>query len=183
MHLGCTCPSFQVFANAHLAIPQTPQIIAARCPPWRKDFSSCLSSVSYFIRCSFAVMSGSNLIAGPPASGKGTLCKQLAANHKLFHLSVGDFLRALTNGRLANRADIVASFKAGGTQGLVPGEVLVPLLVKNIREEMDGGESVFLLDGFPRDLEQDSTFKAKMQAEFGVSSRYALCKCYPLTKI
>ena len=34
------------------------------------------------------------LILGPPGSGKGTLCKRLANEFNLYHLSVGDLLRA-----------------------------------------------------------------------------------------
>ncbi|KUJ11893.1 P-loop containing nucleoside triphosphate hydrolase protein [Mollisia scopiformis] len=107
-------------------------------------------------------------VLGPPASGKGTLCKRLADAHKqyLYHLSVGDYLRYLINGPLSDQADIIDSVRSGGTRGLVRGDVIVSLLLDKINEEMGKGKSVFLLDGFPRNLEQDEAFKALMNTEF-----------------
>ena len=62
------------------------------------------------------------------------------------------------------------SVKSGGTRGLVRGDIIVSLLMEKIKEEMHGGKSVFLLDGFPRNLEQDKVFKETMWTELSVSS-------------
>ncbi|TVY47046.1 UMP-CMP kinase [Lachnellula occidentalis] len=105
-------------------------------------------------------------VLGPPASGKGTLCKRLAEDHNLYHLSAGDYLRYLINGPLADQPDIVDAVRSGGTRGLVRGDVIVSLLIEKIKEEMSKGTSVFLLDGFPRNLEQDKAFREAMSAEF-----------------
>jgi UMP-CMP kinase len=99
------------------------------------------------------------------------LCKRLAEDHNLYHLSAGDYLRYLINGPLADQADIVDAVRSGGTRGLVRGDVIVSLLIEKIKEEMRGGKSAFLLDGFPRNLEQDNAFKEAMRAEFNVSSK------------
>lgn len=109
---------------------------------------------------------------GPTASGKGTLCKRLAVEHNqfLYHLSAGDYLRYLINGPLRDQTDIVEVVKYGGTKGLVRGDVIVTLLIDKIKEEMRNGRSAFLLDGFPRNLDQDKAFKEIMKTEFNVSS-------------
>lgn len=99
------------------------------------------------------------------------MCKRLAEDHNLYHLSAGDYLRYLINGPLADQADIVDAVRSGGTRGLVRGDVIVSLLIEKIKEEMRGGKSAFLLDGFPRNLEQDNAFKEAMSAEFNVSSK------------
>ncbi|TVY92501.1 UMP-CMP kinase, partial [Lachnellula willkommii] len=109
-------------------------------------------------------------VLGPPASGKGTLCKRLAENHNLYHLSAGDYLRYLINGPLADQADIVDAVRSGGTRGLVPGDVIVSLLIEKIKEEIGKGKSAFLLDGFPRNLEQDKAFRESMRSEFNVDT-------------
>lgn len=41
--------------------------------------------------------------------------------------------------------------------------------MEKIKEEQSRGESVFLLDGFPRNLEQNKAFKEMMNAEYEVS--------------
>ncbi|KAI9055246.1 hypothetical protein LZ554_000210 [Drepanopeziza brunnea f. sp. 'monogermtubi'] len=105
-------------------------------------------------------------VLGPPASGKGTLGKRLAAAHNLHHLSVGDYLRYLIQGPLKDQADIVDAVRSGGTRGLVSGDVIVSLLIDKIKEEMTRGQGAFLLDGFPRNLEQEKAFREMMKAEF-----------------
>jgi len=63
----------------------------------------------------------------------------------------------------------VDAVRSGGTRGLVRGDVIVSLLIDKIKEEMGEGKFTFLLDGFPRNLEQEKSFKEKMRAEFNVS--------------
>ncbi|TVY26211.1 UMP-CMP kinase [Lachnellula hyalina] len=109
-------------------------------------------------------------VLGPPASGKGTLCKRLAEDHNLYHLSAGDYLRYLINGPLAGQPDIVDAVRYGGTRGLVRGDVIVSLLIEKIKEEMSKGESAFLLDGFPRNLEQDKAFRERMRSDFDIDT-------------
>jgi hypothetical protein len=113
-----------------------------------------------------------DLITGPPASGKGTLCKGLAEknNEFIFHLSMGDHLRHLINGPLKDQPDIVEMVNSGGTKGLVRGDLVISLLTVKIREEMIKGKSAFLVDGCPRNLEQNAAFKNIMKTEFDVSS-------------
>jgi adenylate kinase family enzyme len=107
---------------------------------------------------------------GPPASGKGSLCKRLAENHPfLYHLSAGDYLRHLINGPLSDQPKIVEAVRSGGTKGLVKGDVIVELLLDKVRDEMENGKKAFVLDGFPRNLEQDEVFKVVLRKRFDVS--------------
>lgn len=111
-----------------------------------------------------------NRASGPLASGKGTLCKRLAEEHNLYHLSVGGNLRYLINGPLADQADIVEAVRSSSTKGLVRGDVIAWLLMDKIKEEMSTGKATFVLDGFPRNLEQDEAFKEMMKGTFDVRS-------------
>ncbi|MBI5701841.1 adenylate kinase [Candidatus Saganbacteria bacterium] len=86
---------------------------------------------------------------GAPGSGKGTQAKQLSARLNIPHIALGDILRESIRlgtevGRLAK------SFVEAGK--LVPDEVTIRLT----RERVAGKDcsSGFILDGFPRSLEQ-----------------------------
>ncbi len=89
------------------------------------------------------------IFIGPPGSGKGTQTKMLAKDSKLPHIDTGALLRAeiasgSEDGKLAN------SFMEKGQ--LVPLE-LVSRIIKNrlMKSDCDNG---FILDGYPRSLEQ-----------------------------
>lgn len=69
---------------------------------------------------------------------------------------------------MRDQTDIVDAVRSGGTRGLVAGDVIVSLLVDKIKEEAKGGERVFLLDGFPRNLEQERAFRKIAKAQFDV---------------
>ena len=62
------------------------------------------------------------LVLGPPGSGKGTLCKRLAADFKLHHISVGDRLREQAQAPIAGVSDDVNRYVFQNKA--IPGEVL-----------------------------------------------------------
>lgn len=89
-------------------------------------------------------------VIGGPGSGKGTMCEVAALQLGWTHLSTGDLLRAEleTNGPKA--VTIEEHITAGK---LVPNEIMVTLLkdaMENITRTT--GKRNFLLDGFPRSL-------------------------------
>lgn len=89
-------------------------------------------------------------ILGGPGAGKGTMCE--LATHQLgwTHLSTGDLLRAeRKNG--GPKAETIEKYITAGQ--LVPNEITVELL-KNAMESVIRlqGKKNFLLDGFPRSL-------------------------------
>ena len=95
-------------------------------------------------------MSELNLILfGPPGAGKGTQAERLQVDFQLPYIATGDMLRENVRdgtelGRQAERY-----MKAGD---LVPDDVIVAMVGERLQEEdaRDG----FILDGFPRTIEQ-----------------------------
>lgn len=89
-------------------------------------------------------------ILGGPGSGKGTMCELAELQLGWTHLSTGDLLRAERQAGGPTAAKIEALMTAGK---LVPNEITVTLL-KNAMERVTRttGRTNFLLDGFPRSL-------------------------------
>ena len=90
-------------------------------------------------------------VIGGPGSGKGTMCELAESQLGWTHLSTGDLLRAERQTGGATAATI-EQFVAAGK--LVPNEIVVTLL-KNAMETTTRttDRNNFLLDGFPRSLE------------------------------
>ena len=84
---------------------------------------------------------------GPPGAGKGTAAKQIAPRVPARHLSTGDLLRAAVEAG----SELGRKAKSTMDQGKLVPDVLVVAL---IRQELEGGEKAFILDGFPRTLPQ-----------------------------
>lgn len=94
---------------------------------------------------------------GSPGSGKGTLCKKLAAQYGFRHQSIGDMLRQMIASSTAN--DMISDYIPRGQ--VLPAEVLFEVIKTSLGEL--SGKHPFLLDGFPRQLEQATP----VEAEFG----------------
>ena len=62
-------------------------------------------------------------ILGPPGCGKRTLSKRLAEEYDLYHLSVGDWLRAQTKAPIAGVSDNINEYISTGKE--VPEDVLI----------------------------------------------------------
>ncbi|MFF3764575.1 adenylate kinase [Streptomyces sp. NPDC001922] len=89
------------------------------------------------------------VLVGPPGAGKGTQAAYLAKNLSIPHISTGDLFRAnISQGTpLGKKAQ--EYMKAGQ---LVPDEVTIGMAKARL-EEPDAADG-FLLDGFPRNLNQ-----------------------------
>jgi adenylate kinase len=95
-------------------------------------------------------MSELNLILlGPPGAGKGTQAALLTEDFGLPHIATGDILRAAREaqtelGRLAKK------YMDAGE--LVPDSVVISVILERLGE--DDARDGFLLDGFPRTIDQ-----------------------------
>lgn len=90
-------------------------------------------------------------VLGGPGAGKGTMCELAELQLGWVHLSMGELLREEAN-RLGPQALEISTCLADGK--LVPN----PILVRLLQESMEyitrtTGQNNFLLDGFPRSLD------------------------------
>jgi len=88
-------------------------------------------------------------ISGPPGSGKGTRAKVISQTLGIPHISTGDLFRK----EVAEWTEIGKFAKAYQEKGLlVPDEFVINLLKKRLED--DDCKKGFILDGFPRTIEQ-----------------------------
>ena len=90
------------------------------------------------------------LIMGPPGAGKGTQAANIVSKYGVCHISTGDMFRsAIKNG--TEMGKLAQKYIENGE--LVPDSVTVGI-VKERLSQQDILEKGFLLDGFPRNLDQ-----------------------------
>ncbi|MDR0977626.1 MAG: adenylate kinase [Endomicrobium sp.] len=96
------------------------------------------------------------IIMGPPGAGKGTQSKKISEKFGIVHLSTGDMFRE------AEKSDeIIRKLLAAGQ--LVPDEIVVSMVKKRL--EKDDVKNGFLLDGFPRTLNQAFELDKMLKSE------------------
>lgn len=89
------------------------------------------------------------LIIGPPGAGKGTQASKIAERYDIPAISTGDIFRANIQGGTELGLQVQAIIKAGE---LVP-DSLTNEIVRD-RLHQDDAVTGFLLDGYPRNVEQ-----------------------------
>ncbi|KAI0403483.1 P-loop containing nucleoside triphosphate hydrolase protein [Xylaria palmicola] len=111
-------------------------------------------------------------VLGPPGSGKGTLCKEAVKrlgtpDRLLFHLSVGDYLRQISRQQASDEVEsshhgIVRQYLRDTK--LLPASELIPLLKHKMdKTPMEArANAIWLIDGFPRNMETALAFEEKM---------------------
>jgi adenylate kinase len=97
------------------------------------------------------------ILLGPPGAGKGTQAERLQSDFQLPYIATGEMLRANVKEQteLGKRAQ--EFMKAGE---LVPDELIVAMAGERL-DEPDARDG-FILDGFPRTLEQAGALKQQL---------------------
>jgi UMP-CMP kinase len=101
---------------------------------------------------------------GGPGSGKGTQSANLVESYGFVHLSAGDLLRAEQERAGSQYGDMIREYIREGK--IVPMEVTVALLSNAMADSLAsaplpaGTKARFLIDGFPRKLDQAVFFEA-----------------------
>ena len=97
------------------------------------------------------------ILIGPPGAGKGTQAERLQADFQLPYIATGDMLRANVKQETDLGKQAQEYMKAGE---LVPDDLIVAMAGERLDEEdaRDG----FILDGFPRTLEQATALKKQL---------------------
>ena len=103
------------------------------------------------------------LIMGLPGAGKGTQAAKIVEEFGVAHISTGDMFRAA----MANQTEMGTLAKSFIDKGeLVPDEVTNGIVKERLAQD-DIKEKGFLLDGFPRTIEQAHALD-KTLAELGI---------------
>ena len=103
------------------------------------------------------------LIMGLPGAGKGTQAAKIVENFNVAHISTGDMFRAA----IANQTEMGVLAKSYIDKGeLVPDEVTNGIVKERLSQD-DIKETGFLLDGYPRTIEQAHALD-KTLAELGI---------------
>ncbi|KAI9370485.1 adenylate kinase-domain-containing protein [Aspergillus egyptiacus] len=108
-------------------------------------------------------------LLGGPGSGKGTQSSNLVRDYGFHHLSAGDLLRAEQVREGSEYGELIKSYIRDGK--IVPMEITVALLSNAMadilaslpaeaKKNENEGKPRFLIDGFPRKLDQAVFFEA-----------------------
>ena len=99
-------------------------------------------------------------VLGGPGAGKGTQCANIVRDYHFTHLSAGDLLRAEQDRSGSEFGQLIKDYIKDGK--IVPMEVTVQLLENAITEVVEKDpqkRGKFLIDGFPRKMDQALKFE------------------------
>lgn len=113
------------------------------------------------------------VLLGPPGAGKGTQAQLISDHYGIPHISTGDMLRAARKRGTALGKKAAEYMDAGD---LVPDEVVIGIVGERL--ELEDCRQGFLLDGYPRTIQQatalesaglDAVINLEVPAEFLVT--------------
>jgi len=97
------------------------------------------------------------ILFGPPGAGKGTQAERLRKDFELPYIATGDMLRA----NVKEQTDLGKQAKAYMDAGdLVPDELILAMAADRLNE--DDAQDGFILDGFPRTIEQAQALERQL---------------------
>ncbi|KAF7845857.1 hypothetical protein BT93_L0307 [Corymbia citriodora subsp. variegata] len=100
-------------------------------------------------------------VLGGPGAGKGTQCANLVRDYGFKHLSAGDLLREEQDRPGSQYGDMIKTYIKDGQ--IVPMEVTIQLLENAMTSTIkENGNRKFLIDGFPRKMDQALAFEEKV---------------------
>lgn len=97
---------------------------------------------------------------GGPGTGKGTQCEKLTKEWDFVHLSTGDLFRAEENREGSQHAATIRQSMQVGE--LVSTEITIELLQNAVQEHVREDRRKFLIDGFPRKMDQAVAFESNV---------------------
>jgi adenylate kinase len=97
------------------------------------------------------------ILFGPPGAGKGTQAERLREDFELAYIATGEMLRKA----VADGTELGKQAKEYMDNGdLVPDEVIIGVILEEV--EGDAAQDGFLLDGFPRTVDQAEALDAAL---------------------
>lgn len=94
------------------------------------------------------------LIMGGPGAGKGTMSAKIVEKYDVNHISTGDIFRS----EISNGTQLGLEAKKYIDQGLLVPDEVTNNMVKSYLENLSDKKNGFLLDGYPRTLDQAKAF-------------------------
>jgi UMP-CMP kinase len=101
-------------------------------------------------------------VLGGPGSGKGTQSEKISEKFGFKHLSAGDLLREERNRKGSEFGELIESYIREGK--IVPVEITVNL-IKRAMESAGWENGKFLVDGFPRNLDNMTGWRKLLEGK------------------
>ncbi|KAK9467631.1 adenylate kinase-domain-containing protein [Lipomyces arxii] len=121
--------------------------------PETEDESEKTTSTAAFKKDEVKVI----FVLGGPGVGKGTQCANLVRDYSFVHMSAGDLLRAEQAREGSEFGELISTYIREGN--IVPQEITIALLKNAMMAEVNNGNTKFLIDGFPRKMDQAIKFE------------------------
>lgn len=98
------------------------------------------------------------VLLGPPGAGKGTQAEILSEHYGILHIATGDLLRE----EVKNSTELGRQAQGYMNKGeLVPDEIVIRMVLNRL--DSDEAEKGFILDGFPRNVNQAKELDNKLK--------------------